>query len=313
MNIAFFWTWDFSENILKGLLEYNNITVKFVVSQPDKKIGREKELQKTQVKKLAESHNVPVLQPHSLKKNTSIAELSWEIDFFIVVAYGKIIPLDILNIPKYGSLNLHWSLLPKYRWASPVQESLKNGDAITWLTTMYMSAWMDEWDILLQQEIDIDRNDTQSEIFEKFEWIWAELLYKTLLLITEGAIKPIVQEEAQVTYCKKIEKYDGKIDFKNLAAEQIYNLYRAYTPWPWIYSEYYWKKINIEECYYDINERDIWNKTAWEVLRIDKKTIGFVCKNNTFLQLKKVKLEWKKTMNILDFINGNKEFLDYSF
>jgi methionyl-tRNA formyltransferase len=262
---------------------------------------------------LAEAHNIVVLQPDSLKQDTSIADLSWDIDFYIVVAYGKIIPLSILNISKHWSLNLHWSLLPKYRWASPVQESLKNGDTVTWLTTMYMSAWMDEWDILLQQEIDIDRDDTQLEIFEKFEWFWAELLYKTLFLITEDTIKPIVQDEAQVTYCKKIEKHDGKIDFKNMSAEQIYNLYRAYTPWPWIYSEYFWKKIKIEECSYEVRDINTSTKASGEVLQIDKKTIGIACKNNTFLQLKKVKLEWKKTMNILDFINGNKEFLDYSF
>lgn len=317
MNIAFFWTWNFSKNILNGLLEYEDIKVKFVVSQPDKRVGRKNELQITPLKELAIRHDIIVLQPNTLKKDTSITELSWEIDFFIVVAYGKIIPLDILNIPKHWSINLHGSVLPKYRWASPVQESLKNGDLKTWLTTMYMSAWMDEGDILLQQKIDIDRHDTQWEIFEKFEWIWAGLLYKTLLSITNNTVEPLKQDEAQVIYCKKIEKHDGKIDFKNMAAEQIYNLYRAYTPWPWIYSEYYWKKINIEECDYD-NKSFTHDDTfkIWAVCVLEEtgheKKICVLCKK-WILIIKKVKLEWKKTMNILDFINGNKEFLDYSF
>lgn len=313
MNIAFFWTWNFSKNILNGLLEYEDIKVKFVVSQPDKRVGRKNELQITPLKELAIRHNITVLQPNTLKNDISIADLSWEIDFFIVVAYGKIIPIDILNIPKHWSINLHGSLLPKYRWASPVQESLKSGDNRTGLTTMYMSAWMDEWDILIQQEIPIDWDDTQLEIFQKFEWIWAELLYKTLLSITKNTVEPLQQDETQVTYCKKIEKHDGKIDFKNMSAEQIYNLYRAYTPWPWIYSEYHWKKMNIEESSFKKIDIEIWEKKVWQVLKIDKKTIGIVCMDNTFLELKKVKLEWKKTMNILDFINGNKEFLDYSF
>ena len=317
MNIAFFWTWEFSKNILNWLLAYKDIKVQFVVSQPDKRAGRKSELQITPLKQLAIIHDITVLQPEILKKDTSIAKLSKEIDFFIVVAYGKIIPLDILNIPKFGSINLHGSLLPKYRWASPVQESLKNGDDITGLTTMFMSAWMDEWDILLQEKIDINHNDTQIEIFKKFEWIWAHLLYNTLHLIITDDIKPRAQNETHVSYCKKIEKFDGKIDFTNMTAKQIYNLYRAYTPWPWIYSEYKWKKMNIEECSYDDEDiifDEIFKAGAVCVLEENEqeKKICILCKK-WILIIKKVKLEWKKTMNILDFINGNKQFLDYSF
>ncbi len=313
MNIAFFGTWNFSRNILESLLQYDDIKVSFVVSQPDKKVGRKNELQVTPLKELALSQNIMVLQPNSLKTDASILELSDDIDFFIVVAYGKIIPLSILNIPKHGSINLHGSLLPSYRGASPVQESLKNWDLKTGLTSMYMSAGMDEWDMLLKKEITIDSTDTQVEIFKNLEVFGWDLLYKTMYWIMNKTIEPIVQDEALVSYCTKIEKHHGKINFTNMTAPEIYNLYRAYTPWPWIHTEYMWKKMNIEECYFENSDIEIWIKKAGEVLKIDKKTIGIVCKSDTFLQLKKVKLEWKKTMNILDFINGNKEFLDYSF
>ena len=172
MKIAFFWTWEFSKNILKNILESKNpLEVKLIVSQADKPIWRKKEIIPTPVKTLALEKNIEILQPEKLKNNEDFFEKlkSLDLDFIVVVAYGKIIPKDILDIPKFSCINIHGSLLPLYRWASPIQESIKNWDKKTWLTIMYMSEWMDEWDMLAKKEVNIDILDKTPDIFRKFE------------------------------------------------------------------------------------------------------------------------------------------------
>ena len=310
MKIAFFWTAHFSVNVLEWLLAFENVELAFVVSQEDKYVWRKKELQKTPLKILAEKHGIEVLQPARLKDDVTILNHSKEIDFFVVVAYGKIIPTCILDIPKFWSINLHGSLLPKYRWASPVQESLKNGDSITGLTTMFMSAWMDEWDVLLEEKIIIDNCDTQLEIFKKFEKIGPELLYKTLEWVIDSTIKGKEQNHAMATYCSKIQKNDGYVDFHKMSAQEIYNRFRAYTPWPWIFNYYNWKKIAFESCFVEKSEKKY---LPWEVLRIDKNTIGISSIWSQLLIIQDIKLEWKKSMNILSFINGSPDFIWYKF
>jgi methionyl-tRNA formyltransferase len=309
MKIVFFWTAWFSANILEWLIEDDCIEVDFVVSQEDKPVGRKKILEETAVKKIAKSLGIKVLQPLRLKEDTSIWEISKDIDFFVVVAYGKIIPQHILDIPKYGCINLHGSILPKYRWASPVQESLKNGDMKTWLTTMYMSAWMDEGDILEIEEVTIENNDTQVDIFGKFELIWSRLIVSTLKKIEEKSIVAKKQDDALATYCLKISKLDWKVIFTKESSSDIYNKFRAYTPWPWIFSFFKKKKFAIIECYVD-DEWNTWN--IWEGVKIWKK-IWIVCLDKQILFIEKIKLEWKGTMDILDFINGNPDFIWYKF
>ena len=254
MKIAFFWTWEFSKNILKNILESkNSLEVNLIVSQADKPIWRKKEIIPTPVKTLALEKNIEILQPEKLKNNEDFFEKlkSLDLDFIVVVAYGKIIPKDILDIPKFSCINIHGSLLPLYRWASPIQESIKNWDKKTWLTIMYMSEWMDEWDMLAKKEVNIDILDKTPDIFRKFEEFWAELLIKTLEKIISGELKWEKQDDSKATYCWKIDKKDGELDFKNQTAKEIYDRFRAYYPWPWIYSFYNWKKILIEDCFFE--------------------------------------------------------------
>ena len=156
MKIAFFWTWDFSKNILKNILNSEKkVEIKLIVSQADKPIWRKKEILPTPVKSLALDEKIEVLQPEKLKENKDFFEKlkSLDLDFIVVVAYGKIIPKEILEIPKFWCINIHWSLLPLYRGASPIQESLKNWDEKTWLTIMFMSEGMDEWEMLAKKEV----------------------------------------------------------------------------------------------------------------------------------------------------------------
>lgn len=310
MKIAFFWTWDFSRNILENILKHEKSPeIKLVVSQSDKPVWRKMILTETPVKILAKEKNLEVLQPEKLRNNEDFFEKlrSLDLDFIVVVAYGKIIPKEILEIPKFGCINIHWSLLPAYRWASPIQESLKNWDKSTWLTIMYMSEWMDEWDMLSKKEIIIDIVDKTPDIFKKFENFWADLLLNTLEKIISWEIVAEKQDESKATYCSKIEKKDWEINFKEESAFEIYNKFRAYTPWPWIYTFYNWKKFSIEDCFFlEKNFSEI-----WKVIKIENE-IWIICKSWVLI-LKSVKLEWKKSMDIKSFLNWNKDFLDYNF
>ncbi len=310
MNIAFFWTGEFSRNILESLLKTENINVKMVVSQPDKAVWRKKILEKTPIKILAEENNIEVLQPKSLKKNFEFFEKLKNLDFIVVVAYWKIVPNEVLDAPKYWCINVHWSILPAYRWASPIQEAVKNGDLETGITIMYMSEGMDEWDILAVKKVDILETDKSSDIFKKFEEISPEILIQTLEKIFSWKIKAEKQDDSKATYCSKIKKEDWEINFEKESWEKIYNKFRAYFPWPGIYSFFEEKKFNIEDC--ELLEY-LWEKKVWEVEKIDKKNIWIITSDNKFLKLKQIKLEWKKSMDIISFVNWNKDFLDYKF
>ncbi len=317
MKIAFFWTGEFSKNILSWVLNDSKAEVVLIVSQPDKRVWRKNELQKTHTKLLAEKKSIEVLQPDKLLKDTKFLDYldSLELDFILVVAYGKIVPERVLNAAKYGCINLHWSILPLYRWASPIQEAVKNGDKKTGLAVMFMSKWMDEWDILAIREVDIDRDDTTSDIFTKFEDFGAKLAVDTLEKVMSWKIEAIAQNSEDATYCSKINKQDWEIDFNN-SAESIYNMYKAYKIWPGIFTYYNWVKFQIEECDFDPHPYTFEDNFTPGVVcerEIDwKKDIVILCDNGVLI-LKQVKLAWKKSMDILSFINGNRDFLDYKF
>ncbi len=310
IKIAFFWTGEFSKNTLEWILHDWNIEVWLVVSQPDKPVWRKKIITPTPIKILAQEKKIKVLQPERLKNNiVFFKELEW-FDFIVVVAYWKIVPKEVLEAPKYWCINIHGSILPKYRWASPIQEAIKNWDKETWLTIMYMSEWMDEWDILDIQKIDINKSDTTEDIFNKFEKNWPSLLINTLNSIINWTLKWQKQNNSEATYCSKISKEDWKIDFKKDSWTNIYNKYNAYYNWPWIYTFLNNKKLNLEKI--ELIENDRYWK-IWDVIKIDKKNIWIITLDNKIILLKQVKLEWKKSMDILSFINWNKDFLDYKF
>ncbi len=206
--------------------------------------------------------------------------------------------------------------MPLYRGASPIQESIKNGDTKTWLTIMKMSEGMDEWDILSIKEIDIDLTDKSEDIFNKFGDIGESLLSTTLQKYLEWFIKAIKQEDSKATYCSKILKEDGKIDFSESRAKEIYDMWRAYSTWPGIYTYFKWKKLDITDCFFDEHEVFLDEDFArWDVIELEdhgEKSIWVVCISGILL-INKVKLEWKKEMDIFSFVNWYKDFLDYNF
>ncbi|RKW23303.1 methionyl-tRNA formyltransferase, partial [Candidatus Gracilibacteria bacterium] len=287
MKIAFFGTGDFSKNILKNILKSEKkVEIKLIVSQADKPIGRKKEILPTPVKSLALDEKIEVLQPEKLKENKDFFEKlkSLDLDFIVVVAYGKIIPKEILEIPKFGCINIHGSLLPLYRGASPIQESLKNGDEKTGLTIMFMSEGMDEGEMLAKKEVILDILDKTPDVFKKFENFGAKLLLETLEQVISGNLKGEKQDEKNATYCSKIEKKDGEVDFKKETAFEIYNKFRAYFPWPGIYSFYKGKKLSIEDCFFEEIDLDDEEFSPGDVIEIENEhgeknyQIGIICK-----------------------------------
>lgn len=318
MKIVFFGTGEFSARILDTLTSQKEIEIVACVSQPDKPVWRLKEYLPTPVKKQALEKNIPLFQPETLKNNQEFEKIltSFGADFFVVVAYGKIMPQSLLDIPKISSINIHGSLLPLYRWASPIQAAIKNGETQTGITIMKMSAWMDEWDILSTMKVDIKHETKTQDIFDAFSQNGANFLVETLKKYQSGEIIPCPQNHQEATYCGKISKEDGHIDFEKQSWNEIYNTWKAYHIWPGIYSFYAWKKIQFTQIDFEANNSCLDDGfEVWDVVEYEDhwhRHIAILTKDGLLI-LEKVKLEWKKEMDILQFVNGNKDFLEYNF
>ena len=249
MKIGFFGTPDFAAQILADLLAEKDMEVLYAVTQEDKPTGRKQTLTKTPVKVLAEAHGICVFTPQKLRKNAELLDglRKREADYLVVAAYGKILPKEVLALPKKIPVNVHGSVLPKYRGASPIQAALLAGEAETGVTIMEMSEGMDEGDILDILPIAINGRETAQTLFEKFARESGAFLAQTLRKYDAGKITPQKQNHAQATYCGKIEKEDGRIDWTKTAAE-IYHAWQAHTPWPGAYTFYGREKLRIDDC-----------------------------------------------------------------
>ena len=234
MNIVFMGTPDFAVPSLKMLIKEHNVLA--VVTQPDKPKGRGKKLAFSPVKETALENGIEVLQPVKVKDGTFAEELKrFNADVFVVVAYGRILTEEVLNLPKYGCINVHGSLLPKYRGAGPIQWSIINGEKKTGVTTMFMEKGLDTGDMLIKTEIDIEPEDTYGTLAEKMSVVGAETLKETLELLKEGKLKPQKQDDEQSTYAPKINKETECINWED-SAENIKNLIRGLNPEPGAYT-----------------------------------------------------------------------------
>ncbi len=304
----FMGTSEFSSVILERLIKekYNLISV---FTQPDKKSGRKMELAKSNVKQVAEKNNLTVFQPEKLSEEIAEEIKRQSPDLIIIVAYGKIIPKKILEIPTFGIINVHPSLLPCFRGPSPIQNALLSGKKETGTTIMLMNEKIDSGDILSQEKITIEKDESQEELSKKLSLISSDLLIKTIPLWIEKKIIPQKQDEKNATFCQLIEKSDGKIIWSQ-KAEEIYNQYRALSPWPGIFS--YWEKDGAIRRLKILSLRLEENETQ------NKKHIGEVFMNNTdvlvktgkgFIILEEVQLEGKNKTKIKEFLNGYPDFL----
>ncbi len=231
MKIIYMGTPDFAVPALKALASSEH-EVCAVFTQPDKPRGRKMILTPPDVKVCAQSLNIPVYQPESMKNGDALEIINqYNPDVIVVAAYGKILPIAVLDAPKFGCVNIHGSLLPKYRGAAPIQQSVLNGDKVTGITTMLMDVGLDTGDILLTEETEIGENETSGELFDRLAVLGGELILKTLSALEKGEITPKKQDESLATHTSKIDKSLCPIDFSKSASE-VHNKVRGLNPWP---------------------------------------------------------------------------------
>lgn len=300
MKVLFMGTPDFAVNTLEALIEKHNVVA--VISQPDKPKGRGKKLQPTPVKEVAEKHNIPVYQPVKIKDEEFCNFLeAIDADIFVVVAYGQILSERILNMPKYGCVNVHGSLLPKYRGAAPIQWSVINGESVTGVTIMYMDKICDAGDMILKKEIPIDNNETYGSLHDKMAPIGAEALLEALELIEKGEANAIKQNENEVTHAPMINKEMGHIDWSK-PAEEIKWLIQGFNPIPGAYTIYNEDMLKIWSCQViPIEDGNIGEIVATDI----KKGFSVKCGKDGLL-ITQVQAKGGKKMNSADYMRGHK-------
>ena len=300
MKIVFMGTPDYAVNTLKALIKDGH-QVAAVFCQPDKPVGRKQILTPPPVKVCALENNIPVFQPNTLRDGKAyeiLKEINPEV--IVVVAYGKILPKEILNIPKYGCVNGHASLLPKYRGASPIQWCIVCGETKTGVTVMRMDEGMDTGDILKIVQTEIGTEETAEELFERLSVITAELLVNTLSDLEKGNITPQKQDEKNATYAPIIKKEMAKLDFKKTAAD-IHNAVRGYYSWPCAFFMLNGKRIKVLSA--KIGDKT--NKNAGTVIANGEELV-IACGNNTSIRLLSVQPEGSKPMTSKQMLCGNK-------
>jgi len=294
MNIVFMGTPDFAVPTLEKLCESEH-NVLAVFTQPDKPVGRKQILTPPDVKVCAEKYGVKVYQPTSLKDNNSYNELKkLNPDVIVVVAYGKILPKNILDIPKYGCVNVHGSLLPKYRGAAPIQQAVLNGDKVTGVTTMYMDEGLDTGDILLTQKTEIGVNETSAELFDRLAFMGADLLLETLSKL--DTITPKKQDESEAGYTSKITKELCPIDWMRKNTE-IHNKVRGLQTWPVATTTLGGKDIKIHSTLLCEKQGQ-----AGEVISVNPLTVA--CGKGSLI-IKELQLSGKKRMDSKSFLLGH--------
>ncbi len=288
---------EFAVPSLQALIdsEYNVVAV---VCQPDRPSGRGRKLTSPPVKILAEANSIPVLQPEKVRTDEFYETLKeFKPDLICVTAYGRIIPKNILELPKYGCLNVHASLLPKYRGAAPINWAIINGEKNTGITTMLMDEGMDTGDILLKKEIEIGENDTSIELGEKLSNIGAALLIETIKKGQNDEIKPIKQNDDEATSAPIIKKDVGKIDWSRSAIE-IRNLIRGTQPWPGAFTSYQDKNLKIFKAVVDDMEGN-----PGEILNSNNGRL-VIGTGNKSLSIEELQIEGGKRLNVSDFLRG---------
>lgn len=303
INIVFFGTPDIGLKSLEHFYNSDKFNVQAVVTQPDKPSGRGHKLTPSPIKQFAVEHNIPVLQPKSIRKEPEVIEVLKNLapDFFVTFAFGQILSQEVLDIPKYETINLHVSLLPKYRGANPIQRAIINGDKETGICTMITELGLDCGDICMKYPIEITPNMNCVELFELCATNSPELLEKTLIGIKEGSLKPVPQCEEGVCFADKLQKEECKIDWTK-SAQEIHNLVRGVYKCPGAFFEYNNKIIKVMET--EPLDEDLSGEVG-SFVRFSKFGID-VKTGNGILRLIKIKPEGKGEMLARDWANGIK-------
>lgn len=302
-KIVFMGTPDFAVPVLQALIQ--NHEVIGVVTQPDRPAGRGNQVQESPIKKVAQAANIPVFQPEKLRRKESIDELKqWQPDAFVVAAFGQILPQSVLDIPTHGSINVHASLLPRWRGAAPLQACIRAGDTHTGITIMKMDAGLDTGPMLTQRSLPLAPDETGQSLHDKMAVLGGELLIETLPPYLSGKLQPQAQPEDGVTYAPQIEKGEGRIDWSKSAVE-IERLVRAFTPWPGTFTSWEGKLLKILKA--ALPQTASASGEIGQVIEHHGQ-IAIVTGEGLFYPLQ-LQLEGKKAMSIDDFVRGYKQFV----
>ena len=299
-KIVFMGTPDFAVPTLTALIDQHEVIA--VVTQPDRPAGRGGNLRQSPIKRVASAHDIPVFQPEKIRRPAAIDTLQqWSADVYIVAAFGQILPQRVLDIPPHGSLNVHASLLPRWRGAAPIHAAIRAGDAETGVTIMVMDAGLDTGPMLSKRATPIAPDETAATLHDRLAQIGADLLIETLPAYLAGELQAQAQDEASVTYAPQIKKEEGNIDWAQ-SAERIERLVRAFTPWPGTYTFYDDTQLKIHAGAAGTGDlppatvRDIDGRVA----------IGT---GDGVYYPTQVQLAGKKRTDIADFINGYPDFI----
>lgn len=297
-NVVFMGTPDFAVPVLEMLIK--NVNVIGVVTQPDKLVGRKKKLVYTPVKEVAIKHNIKVFQPSKIRNDYEFL-LDKDIDLIVTCAYGQILPKSVLDIPKYGCVNVHASILPKYRGSAPIQWALFNGDEKTGITIMYMDEGMDTGDIIKISEVNIDASDNVGTMHDKLSLLGSKTLESVLPTLFSDDVKRIKQGD-DFTLAPMIKREDEKLDF-NTSGKNIINKIRGLNPWPLA-------NVIINDLEIKVLKAEFKAQKVTEVgkVLIDKNSLGITCLDGV-IYLKVIKPSGKKIMDIKSFLNGCKKEL----
>src|SRR5208282_5165589 len=298
LNLVFCGTPAFAVPTLERLVEAG-FQVRLVVTQPDRPQGRGLELISSPVKQRALQLHLPISQPGSIKNNDAFRAQLTDLkpDAIIVVGYGRIIPQWMLDLPPLGNINLHASLLPRYRGAAPIQWAIARGESVTGVTTMKIDAGLDTGDILMQQEVPISPSDTAEMLSPKLAAMGADLMLTTLRGLQAGTILPRPQEDKQATLAPILKREDGLIDFSRPAAEML-NRMRGFQPWPGAYTKFRGKTLQIWQA------AGFARSLPLAELRVEGDRVFVGCGRETALEILEIQLEGKKRTSAADFLRG---------
>lgn len=303
-KIIFMGTPDFSVEVLEGLVNDANLEVVGVVTQPDRPVGRKKVLKPTPVKELALKHDIPVYQPEKIRGSQEAEELkSLNADLIVTAAYGQFVPNDLIEAPKYGAINVHASLLPKYRGGAPIHYALWNGDKETGISIIYMTKKMDAGDILSQRAIEIKATDDVGKLFESLAVVGKELLLDTLPAVFAGEVQATPQVEEEVVFSPTITKEQERISW-DLTAQEVDNHVRAFRPFPSTYTLLDNNRVKIwagEPVTYKGEPGEI-----GEVVAVEDNKLIVQCGDNSFYGISEWQESGKKRLSIEQWLNGNK-------
>jgi len=302
MKIIFLGTPQIAVPSLGYLIKKSDIEIKAVITQPDKPCGRGKCISASPIKLVALENNIPVYQPVSIRKDVELIQIlkKLEPDFFITFAFGQILSQEVLDIPKIGTINLHASLLPKYRGANPIQVPIINGDKFSGITTMLTEIGIDTGDIVLQKVIEITENMTSVELTEIISKLSPELIYESIVGLYNGKIKPVPQKNEEATLAPKVTKNNGIIDWSE-SAIQIHNKVRGLKPWPSCFTYINGACIKITET--RLCDEKVESENFGEIIGKTGNGINVIT-GNDIITITKVQPTCKKEMDALNWYNG---------